>query len=66
MEAEIVRIWASPSTLHLRLVYWGKQKKWMKSADVHIPLAEIPSQVREQIRVSDGFDVEPQPDVPLF
>jgi len=41
MEIELVHGWATPSTLHLRLmVGWGKKRRW-QFATIDIPLATL-------------------------
>lgn len=62
MEIKITEIWASPSTLHLRLVVRGKGNKWMKFHSVSCPLDAIPSEVRRLIQLSEAFDREPEPE----
>lgn len=68
MEINVQEIWATPSTLHLRLVVEGKQKKWIKFANVHVPMSVIPSEVAALIWLSAGLDKETidRDDVPLF
>lgn len=70
MEADVVRIWATPSALHLRVVFWGAKKKWMRSTECHIRWAEIPSEQREQIasalQVRSEDREQEQLDTPLF
>lgn len=62
MDITVTGLWASPSTLHLRLMVQGKRKSWVRFANVHVPLSEIPSEVRSLIALSDGFDREHKDD----
>lgn len=69
MEVEIVRLWASPSVLHMRVLIWGRQKRWFRSTNVHIRWDALPSEVRRQILLALDDDREPETedlDQPLF
>jgi len=41
MEVRLVRIWASPSTLHLRLLVLGRGNAWHKFTEIHVPISEL-------------------------
>jgi len=41
MDVHLVKIWASPSTLHLRVMVSGKHNSWAKFHEIHVPLAEL-------------------------
>lgn len=56
MEITVTQIWASPSTLHLRCCVVGKGEKWIRFIPVHIPMEQIPSEVRASM--SDEYDRE--------
>lgn len=70
MEAEIVRLWASPSTMHFRIIVWNDAKTWFRSCEVHMGLDQLPLSARwsllyaleDDLKDSDPGDV----DVPLF
>lgn len=66
MDVHLTKIWASPSTLHLRLMVVYKSHQGVQFADVHLPMAKIPSEVRSLVALSVGFDEEPEDDLPLF
>ena len=67
MEADLVRLWATPSTLHLRVVVWTKHRQHMQSAEIHYPLKSLTSVERrsllEALRVDElgPADAEDQP-----
>lgn len=50
MDAEVVRIWATPSTLHLRLVVHGARGKWMRSCEIHMPWETLSPGERQRLR----------------
>lgn len=56
MDAKISHMWASPSTLHLRLEITGKHNSWTAFADCHFPLDDIEPEVIEQILARAGQD----------
>lgn len=69
MEVEVVRIWSSPSVLHLRVIVWGRQHRWFRSTNIAIRWDALPSEVRRQVRMALEDDVEPDTtdlDQPLF
>ena len=59
MDVHLTKIWASPSTLHLRLLVTYKTHQGVQFADVHIPMDKIPSEVRNLIAISEGYDIPP-------
>ena len=56
MEADVVRIWATPSTLHLRLIIRGGRKQWMRSMEIHCPWENLAPGERQRLReaLDDG------------
>lgn len=42
MKITVTRIWVSPSTLHLGLMYGPNSEKWIRFQNVHVPLEAIP------------------------
>lgn len=66
MEATLTRIWASPSTLHLRLMIQPKNGRWSQFVNLSVPWETIPSEVRTAILMSDRFDRDEQHEQPLF
>lgn len=66
MDLHLTKIWASPSTLHLRFMVSYKTHQGVQWADVHVPLDSIPSEVRNVIGLSQEFDKDPDDSVPLF
>ena len=52
MEVSLTQIWASPSTLHLRLVITGKGGKWIRFHNLHIPLSEVDETVSRALEAA--------------
>lgn len=72
MDISLSGLWASPSTLHLRLVVRGRENRWVRFYNLHIPMEEIPAVVVNSIvaahaSVVDGLEAEADPgQPPLF
>jgi hypothetical protein len=66
MEASLTKIWASPSTLHLRFLVRFKTHEGVQFLDFHMPLAEIPEDVRQALREDPGVAEVSQPMQALF
>lgn len=70
MEADLVRLWASPSTLHLRLVVSWSKNSGMRSCEVHWPIDQLTSVERrnllEALRVSEISPTDAEDQAPLF
>lgn len=66
MKIDLVRLWASPSTLHLRVIYGPDSGAWIKSQEIHVPWDTLPDSTRSMLAmlVQDEKD-EPEQD-PLF
>jgi hypothetical protein len=62
MKIDLVQIWASPSTLHLRLVYGPDSGKWIRSQELHVPWAALPGSTRDMLSklVDDEREEEQQ------
>jgi hypothetical protein len=56
MEISRVRLWASPSTLHLSVVVFGKENRWVQILRFHMPIAEISPAVIRQLMETLGDD----------
>lgn len=41
MEVHIIRLWISPSTLHLRVMVEFQNKRWVQFRDAHLSLSEL-------------------------
>lgn len=39
---QVDEIWATPSTLHMRVTIWGKGWAWRRKHQVAVPLDDIP------------------------
>jgi len=53
MELTPVRIWASPSTLHLKVAVTFKTTTHIQFAEMHIPLEELTETIRSSIALLD-------------
>lgn len=69
MDINLSRIWASPSTLHLRLLYGASDGSWVRSRELHVGWEVLPPETRRQLMMALGQDREgttDEEDVPLF
>lgn len=66
MRIELVRIWASPSTLHLRVVYGADDGSWIRSQEIHCPWDSLPLSTREMLRMAIDHERDEQGQEPLF
>jgi hypothetical protein len=60
------RMWASPSTLHLKIAITPKDASWVQFCELHIPLSELGETIRSSILISLDEDGRYQHDEPLF
>lgn len=44
MEVTVDNVWATPSTLHVRVTVWGDRYQWRHKYDCAVPTAEIPEE----------------------
>lgn len=44
MEVMVDNVWATPSTLHLRVTVWGPDRKWRHRYDAVVPTNDIPEE----------------------
>lgn len=51
---DLVHIWASPSTLHIRVMVSDKKRRWSQFGVLHVPIEEIPSELRDILAGSPG------------
>lgn len=67
MKVELVRLWATPSTLHLRVIYGPDNGAWVKSQELHVPWDTLPASTREVLRfaLAEEHDEDVRED-PLF
>lgn len=49
MHVYVDNVWATPSTLHMRVHVWGVDNKWRRRFDCHVPLSTIPPQALEPL-----------------
>lgn len=69
MKVEIDEVWATPSTLHARVLVWGKDGRWRHKHWVSVPIASIPPEALDALRGDPDRDWRPDrdsEDVPLF
>jgi hypothetical protein len=45
MEVQIDNVWATPSTLHMRVTVWGPSNKWRHRYDASVPMDDIDEHV---------------------
>jgi hypothetical protein len=67
MKIDLVRLWASPSTLHLRVVYCPDDGAWIRSKEIHCSWDSLPPSTRQMLAaaLSEEKDEELADD-PLF
>lgn len=61
MEIIVSRIWSTPSTLHLRCVVKYKSHEGVQFSDIHIPLRDMPEELREHLLAFSGPDGPREP-----
>jgi hypothetical protein len=66
MKIDLVRLWASPSTLHLRVIYGPDSGAWVKSQELHIPWDTLPNSTREVLRFALDEERDEDRQDPLF
>lgn len=44
MEVMVDNVWATPSTLHMRVTVWGPDKKWRNKYNASVPIDTIPDE----------------------
>lgn len=67
MKVTLVRIWASPSTLHLRVMVTAKNGSWSVFRDLHIAKEELPiDQLQDLIHSGLVDELEPSVEPGLF
>lgn len=61
MKVTLIRIWASPSTLHLRVMVSAKGGAWAVFRDIHVPKEELPVEDLASFADMNAVDdVEPE------
>lgn len=61
MEVQVDNVWATPSTLHMRVSVWGPDHKWRQKFDAHVPIDSIPEE--SLVAIVAGFLIAPEDDV---
>jgi hypothetical protein len=67
MEVNVHNVWASPSTLHMRVTVWPNSRLWRQKFDVAVPISTIP--VESISALWQGYldtEREDMRDIPLF
>ena len=59
MQVQVDNLWASPSTLHMRVTVWGPDNKWRQRFDEAVPFADIPDEVLTLI-IGHWMDAQPE------
>ena len=44
MRVEVDQVWATPSTLHMRVIVYGPENRWRHKYTCAVPLADIPEE----------------------
>lgn len=44
MLVSVDNVWATPSTLHMRVTVWGDRHQWRHKYDCHVPIETIPDE----------------------
>lgn len=65
MEVQVDNLWATPSTVHMRVSVWGPDHRWRQRFDAHVPVSEIPEE--SLVALVGGFLLGPEskPQEPL-
>lgn len=66
MKIDLVRIWASPSTLHLRVIYGSDDGSWIKSREIHCAWDSLPPSTRDMLMMAVDQERDEQGQDPLF
>jgi len=66
MDITATKIWASPSTLHLRCVVRYKTRDHVQFVDMHIPLEILPKELQGYLELTADIVRDAQPDDSLF
>lgn len=66
MDITATRLWASPSTLHLRCVVTFKTREAVQFLDLHVPLEMLPKELQGYLELTADLARDPQPGDSLF
>lgn len=68
MQVEVDEVWASPSTLHVRVIVHADDRRWRHKYYCSVPLDEIPEEAFQQMLLTyrDENHREELQDIPLF
>lgn len=68
MRVQVDNFWASPSTLHLRVIVWGPKDAWRHKYDVSVPLEDLEPDALKALTLTAADDSwrEPMDDIALF
>lgn len=61
MQVEVDQVWATPSTLHVRVIVHDDQRRWRHKYYASVPLAEIPEEALAMI-ITPHIDGVPEED----
>lgn len=65
MDIRLVRSWASPSTLHLRVMITASDGRWSQFRDLSVPLLDLDESVLAMLLTSEAQHDPAQPMLPL-
>lgn len=68
MQVQVDEFWATPSTLHMRVIVWGPDYKWRHKYRVDVPLVELePEALRPLLEhLGGGHAADLREQLPLF
>lgn len=68
MQVTVDNVWATPSTLHMRVTVWGPDHRWRHRYDAHVPVEDIPDEALEALTLTRRDEAwrDYLEDVPLF
>lgn len=50
MEVAVDQVWATPSTLHVRILVFGPERRWRHKYYASVPIAEIPEEALQALQ----------------
>lgn len=60
MDIRLIKSWATPSTLHLRVMITGKDNRWHSFKDLHLAIDDLDESVIAILLTAPGDDSAPQ------
>lgn len=68
MTCQVDDFWATPSTLHMRVIVWGPDFKWRQKFRVDVPIGDLSEDSLRPLleRLGGGHAVDLAEQLPLF